>query len=103
MSFVYQESVYRIRPEGIDRCRRRSRGANLQRDLKQIEDSYGGDVLNLVLARGYLVKLLGNPSVRQYLDRHQPDIGRELRGLVDSIASEHTGAPTAEADTVTSS
>jgi ParB-like chromosome segregation protein Spo0J len=78
--------------------------ANLQCDLKQIEDSYGGDVLNLVLARGYLVKLLGNPSVSQYLDRHQPDIGRELRGLVDSIASEHTGAASmAAVDTVTPS
>jgi hypothetical protein len=39
-----------------------------------------------------LVKLLGNPSVSQYLERHQPDIGRKLRGLVDSIASKHNGA-----------
>jgi hypothetical protein len=48
--------------------------------------------------------MLGNPSVREYLDRHQPDICRELRGLVDSIASEHTGvASTAAVDAATSS
>ena len=37
--------------------------ANLQRDLKLVEDSYGGDVLNLVLARGYLAKLFSHPTV----------------------------------------
>jgi hypothetical protein len=36
--------------------------ANLQRDLKLLEDSYGGDVLNLVLARGYLAKLFSNSN-----------------------------------------
>jgi ParB-like chromosome segregation protein Spo0J len=65
--------------------------ANLQRDLKLVEDSYGGDVLNLVLARGYLAKLFSHPSVAKYLDRHQPDIARELRDLIDTIGQEHTG------------
>jgi hypothetical protein len=46
--------------------------ANLQRGLKLVEDPYGGDVLNLVLARGYLVKLFSNPAVAKYLHRHQP-------------------------------
>ena len=59
--------------------------ANLQRDLKLVEDSYGGDVLNLVLARGYLAKLFSNPTVAKYLDRHQSDIARELRDLIDAI------------------
>jgi ParB-like chromosome segregation protein Spo0J len=65
--------------------------ANLQRDLKLIEDSYGGEVLNLVLARGYLAKLFSNPTVAKYLDRHQPDIAGELRDLTDAIGQEHTG------------
>jgi hypothetical protein len=45
--------------------------ANLPRDLKLLEDSYGGDVLNLVLARGYLAKLFSNPTVAKYLDCHE--------------------------------
>jgi ParB-like chromosome segregation protein Spo0J len=65
--------------------------ANLQRDLKLVEDSYGGDVLSLVLARGYLAKLFSNATVAKYLDRHQPDIAVELRDLIDAIGQEHTG------------
>ena len=65
--------------------------ANLQRDLKLIEDSHGNEILNLVLARGYLAKLFSNPMVAKYLDRHQPDIARELRDLIDAIGQEHTG------------
>ena len=36
----------------------------LQRDLKAIEESYGNEVLNLVLARGYISKLLKQRSYR---------------------------------------
>jgi ParB-like chromosome segregation protein Spo0J len=66
--------------------------ANLQRDLKLVEDSYGDDVLNLVVARGYLAKLLKNPNVARYLERHQADIARELQNLIETIGQEHTGA-----------
>ena len=37
----------------------------LQKDLKQIEESYGTEMLNLVLARAYLLKL--NPYRRSRL------------------------------------
>jgi hypothetical protein len=60
--------------------------ANLQRDLKLVEDSYGDDVLNLVVARGYLAKLLKNPNVARYLERHQADIARELQDLIETSA-----------------
>jgi ParB-like chromosome segregation protein Spo0J len=66
--------------------------ANLQRDLKLVEDSYGDDVLNLVVARGYVAKLFKNPSLVRYLERHQPDIARELQDLIETIGQEHTGA-----------
>jgi RepB plasmid partitioning protein len=71
---------------------RPSRRAYLQRDLKLVEDSYGDDVLNLVVARGYLAKLLKNPNVARYLERHQADIARELQNLIETIGQEHTGA-----------
>jgi hypothetical protein len=66
--------------------------ANLQCDLKMAEDSYDDDVLNLVVARGYIAKLFKNPSVAGYLERHQPDIARELQDLIETIGREHTGA-----------
>ena len=37
--------------------------ANLEGQFKLVEQSYGQDVLNLVLAKGYLTKLLDNEAV----------------------------------------
>jgi len=54
----------------------------LQRDLKLIEESHGNEVLNLVLARGYLGKLLGNARITRYLNQHAPDILRELQAIL---------------------
>lgn len=55
--------------------------AKLQRDIKLIEDSYGPDHLNLVLARGYLVSLLNNGKVVRYLDQNHTEILIELRRI----------------------
>ena len=54
----------------------------VQNRFKAIEQSYGTDVLNLVLARGYLTKLLKNKTVQSYLRRHQPDFMDEFSAIV---------------------
>jgi hypothetical protein len=54
----------------------------VQNRFKAIEQSYGTDVLNLVLARGYLTKLLKNKAVLSYLRRHQPDFMDEFSAIV---------------------
>jgi hypothetical protein len=56
----------------------------LQRDLTLIEESHGNQVLNLVLARGYIAKSLGNGRVARYLGQHHADIFRELQSLSES-------------------
>ncbi len=60
----------------------------LQRDLKVIEDSHGNQVLNLVLARGYLAKLLTNARVVRYLVQNHADIFRELQTITESATLE---------------
>ncbi len=45
--------------------------AKLQGEMKLIEDSYGPDHLDLVLARGYLVSLLENEGVSRYLAQNR--------------------------------
>ena len=60
----------------------------LQRDLKQIEESHGNQVLNLVLARGYVAKLLENGRVARYLDQHHTDICQELESVSESSSLE---------------
>jgi hypothetical protein len=61
----------------------------LQRDLKLVEESHGNQVLNLVLARGYLVKLFNNSHVARYLDQHHGDIFRELRTMSEGSSLEN--------------
>lgn len=48
--------------------------ANLQREFQLVEESYGGDVLNLTLAKGYLTALLGNAKVVRYLAQNHSEI-----------------------------
>lgn len=44
--------------------------ANLQREFKLAEQSYGADHLDLVLMKGYLAKLISNANVVRYLAQH---------------------------------
>jgi ParB-like chromosome segregation protein Spo0J len=61
---------------------------SLNRDLKLIEASHGNEVLNLVLARGYLAKLFGNARVVRYLAQNYDDIFRELQSIVEATSLE---------------
>lgn len=62
--------------------------ANLQGQYKLIEQNYGQDVLNLVLVRGYLTKLLENKSVARYIQQRQPDVMLELERIIQISALE---------------
>ncbi len=53
----------------------------LERDFKAIEETYGENVLNLTLARGYVKKLLENARVVRFLSAQQPDIFSEFEVL----------------------
>jgi hypothetical protein len=55
---------------------------NLQGQYKLIEDNYADDVLNLVVALGYLGKLLANESVSCFIKQLQPDIHEQIVSLV---------------------
>jgi len=57
--------------------------AALQRDIKSIEASYGTDNLNLVVVKGYLMKLLGNSRIMRYLMRHQPEFLAEFQNIAE--------------------
>jgi hypothetical protein len=59
---------------------------NLQEQYKTVEQGYGQDILNLVLARGYLSKLVDNTSVSRYLERRHPEILSEFAGIIQAIS-----------------
>lgn len=62
--------------------------ANLQGQYKMVEQTYGQDVLNLVLARGYLAKLLDNKVVVRYLKQRQPEVLAEFETIVQAVSLE---------------
>ena len=55
---------------------------NLQGQYKLIEDSYADDVLNLVVAQGYLSKLLANEAVSRFITQQRPDIYEQFQTIV---------------------
>lgn len=57
--------------------------ANLEREFKVVEHSYGTDHLELVLAKGYLTKILGNNRVVRYLTQHHQEILTELQKIAE--------------------
>jgi RepB plasmid partitioning protein/ParB-like nuclease family protein len=58
--------------------------ANLDKQYKMIEQSYGSDQLELMLARGFLTNLLANGHVVRYLAKHQAEILSAFQKLVDA-------------------
>jgi hypothetical protein len=57
--------------------------ANLEREFKVAEQSYGTNHLDLVLAKGYLAKLLGNTRVLRYLVQNHQEILTEFQRITE--------------------
>jgi ParB-like chromosome segregation protein Spo0J len=57
--------------------------SNLEREFKIAEQSYGTDHLDLVLAKGYLAKLLRNARATRFLNNHHQEILNEFRKVAD--------------------
>ena len=64
----------------------------LQQDYKAIEVSYGEDVLHLVIASGYLSKLIGNRKIERYLKQNHPEILEKFETIVSSSSLDSPGA-----------
>lgn len=58
---------------------------NLQEQFKLAEQSYGQDILNLVLAKGYLGKLMTNEAVMRHLTKKHPEVLNEFDSIVRMV------------------
>lgn len=56
---------------------------NLDREFRLIEQTYGTDHLDLVLATGYVSRLLANARVVRHLAQHYSDILSEFQKIAD--------------------
>ena len=80
-----------ISPEQMARMEREME--TLQRDFKAIETSYGDDVLNLVIATGYLSKLVANPEIVRYLESRHQEYLDEFRGIIAAASLDEPNPP----------
>jgi len=71
-----------LRPDDIARIERETRV--LERDFRMIENSHGRNTLNLVVAVGYLKKLLESAAVVKFLSRKHGDLLSEFQKLVET-------------------
>ncbi len=57
--------------------------ANLEREVRLVEDSYGIDHLDLVLARGYVARLVSNERITKYLALHHEEFLPEFKKITE--------------------
>ena len=60
--------------------------SQVQTKYKDAEATYGSDLLNLVVARGYLSKLIYTPPVKDYLTQNHPDILDTFELVVNTVS-----------------
>jgi ParB-like chromosome segregation protein Spo0J len=60
----------------------------LERDYLLMQETYGKNVVNLTLARGYLKKLLDNAKVVRWLAQRHSEVLSELQKVVDANSLE---------------
>lgn len=77
-----------LTPEQMARMEREM--SSLHQDFKQIESSYGDDILHLVIASGYLAKLLANREIARYLEQHHAEIMAEFRAIIAATSLDQT-------------
>ena len=78
---VSPKDVKGLTPEDVARMERETQ--TLESDFRRIEESHGQNVLNLVLAIGYVRRLLDSAAVVKYLSRKYPDLLTELGRMVE--------------------
>ena len=102
MTVAYAEALFAATPQHLQVVEKRARKplgvtaeqmvkmeremGSLQGQLKVVEKSYGQDVLLLVLARGYLGKLIDNKAVYRFLKQRQIDVLAEFESIIQTVA-----------------
>lgn len=75
-----RKAICGLSGEQLDHMEREA--TNIDREFRMIEQSYGSDHLDLVLATGYLCRLIDNVRVVHHLARHHPELLSEFQRIV---------------------
>lgn len=77
-----------LTPEQMARMEREMEA--VQQDLKSVESRYGDDVLHLVIACGYVSKLVKNREIKRHLTQHHAEIQAELVAIMSATSLDHS-------------
>ncbi len=77
-------------PEQMERMEREM--ASLTQDFKALETSYGDDVLHLVIASGYLNRLVANSAIERYLQQRHPELLGEFKAIISASSLDQAGS-----------
>jgi ParB-like chromosome segregation protein Spo0J len=69
-----------------ERAKMEIESSALARDIKIVKDNYGKDTLNLVLACGFISRILENGRVVRYLSKGYPDMLSEFQKIIDATS-----------------
>lgn len=75
-----------VHPKGLSHeqmARMETEMSNLLEQYKIAEQTQGEDIFNLMLARGYIVKLLDNAAVMRYLQANQAEVLEQFSRIVE--------------------
>ena len=78
--------VTRPKPEGLAQMEVEMQ--SLERDILQVDESYGRDVVNLTIARSYVKKLLENAKIVKYLAAKHADVLTEFQRIQEAASLE---------------
>lgn len=81
-----------LSPEDLSRIEQEM--ASQARELRFIKESHGQNTLHLMVAVGYLRRLLENPRVARYLSQRHPSLHAEFQNLVATPYSQEEQHPT---------
>jgi len=79
--------------EQMERLEREMATAN--NDYKEIEASYGDDLLLLVIAAGFFERILSSPAIEQFFASGHQEMLEGLRGIVAAVSLDETTAAAA--------
>lgn len=80
-----RKAVKGLSDEQLERMERET--GNLDREFKLIETEYGNDHLDLVLATGYLCRLIENVRIVHHLARAHPEVLAEFQKIAQLRAA----------------
>jgi hypothetical protein len=75
-----------VSPEDIARMEREME--RLQQQYRNVEENLGDTMFTLVVAKGYLTKLLKNDTIADYLNRHHGSMLGEIRTVMDAVGTD---------------